>query len=296
MTKEGRLYQPKIIKEVMDQAGLHFTKSLGQNFLIDGNIVRQIAHAARLREEDRVLEIGPGIGTLTEELLLHAGKVLSVEIDRTFIDVLQDRFGDRDNFLLMEGDALKLDLAPVLAQAAPGRSWKLVANLPYYITAPLLERFLRTDLPIESLTVMVQKEVADRIMARPSTPDYGSLTLFVALYADPIRAFEVPRTAFMPAPKVDSTVLVLKRRPAREGELSSEDRDRVNGIIRLAFQQRRKMVIKAIQRGTGMDRRQVEEAFEARGLSTKARAENLQLEDFRHILQSLGYIKTTSKM
>lgn len=295
MTKEGRLYQPKIIRQVMEGAGLTFNKSLGQNFLIDGNIVRQIAQAAGLTAEDSVLEIGPGIGTLTEELLLHAGQVLSVELDRRFIQVLRDRLGDRESFLLMEGDALKLNLGPVLEKLAPRRPWKLVANLPYYITAPLLERFLRTDLPLESLTVMVQKEVADRILAEPSTKDYGALTLFVALYAEPSRAFDVPKTAFMPAPKVDSTVLVLRRKAPGSDGLSEEDRDRINNIVRQAFQQRRKMVIKAFQRATRADRPAVEAAFKEAGISLQARAENLGLEDFKHILQALGYINKSEK-
>ena len=273
----------------MARAGLRFHKKLGQNFLIDGHVVSRMVDAAGIGPGDPVLEIGPGIGTLTEELLLRGSLVLAMELDRTFFQVLQEEFQDSGRFHLLEGDALKLDPGPVMASLAPGRTWQLVANLPYYITGPLLQRFLRTNLPIECLTIMVQKEVAERIMAAPGSSAYGALTLLVALYAEPSLIMSVPASSFLPAPKVDSAVVQLKRKEA--GPLTAAQKDRLNALIRLAFEQRRKMVIKAIERGSGATRADVLRAFEARGLDPRARAENLSLADFTFLAQKLGYIK-----
>ena len=164
-----RLYSPKRIKEIMDAAGINFNKNLGQNFLIDGNIVRRIVKAADVTKNDVVLEIGPGIGTLTEELLMNAKKVISVEIDNRLIPILEENFKDHDNFVLIHGDAMKVDFSQIISEHSQNSDIKVIANLPYYITTPIMERLLTEGLPIKSCTFMVQKEVAERITAKPSS-------------------------------------------------------------------------------------------------------------------------------
>lgn len=278
------LYQPSNVQQLMKKYDLSFTKSLGQNFLVDGNVLRRIVRAAGPGPNDTVLEIGPGVGTLTQELLAQAGKVISIEIDQRLIPVLEEEFGDQPHFHLIHGDALKMDLGKLVKEKAKGERTLLVANLPYYITSPLLEAFLTRPLPIDSFTIMMQKEVADRIMARLSTKEYGALTLFVALYGQADRCFEVSRNSFLPPPKVDSTVLQLKQKK----DLDLEKADRINQVIRLAFQQRRKYVIKAFERGTGKDRARLLAAFQELGLSPQARPADLTLDQYAKMIEMIS--------
>lgn len=278
------LYQPSNVQQLMKKYDLSFTKSLGQNFLVDGNVLRRMVRAAGPGPNDTVLEIGPGVGTLTQELLAQAGEVISIEIDQRLIPVLEEEFGDQPHFHLIHGDALKMDLGKLVKEKAKGERTLLVANLPYYITSPLLEAFLTRPLPIDSFTVMMQKEVADRIMARPSTKEYGALTLFVALYGQADRCFEVSRNSFLPPPKVDSTVLQLKQKK----DLDLEKADRINQVIRLAFQQRRKYVIKAFERGTGKDRAKLLAAFQKLGLSPQARPADLTLDQYAKMIEMIS--------
>ncbi|MDD7593497.1 MAG: 16S rRNA (adenine(1518)-N(6)/adenine(1519)-N(6))-dimethyltransferase RsmA [Peptoniphilaceae bacterium] len=285
-----RLYTPSRIREVMAEHHLHFTKSLGQNFLIDGHAVSRIAEVAALHPDDVVLEVGPGIGTLTEELLFRAGYVIAIELDHTFAQVLTELFEDRPHFTLVEGDALKVDLAALLEEIAPGRPVKVVANVPYYITTPLLRRFLSDDLPVSSITILVQREVAERMAATVGDAAYGALSMFVALHGTAELSFVIPAASFMPSPKVDSAVVHIEREPARFG-LDAESRERVNAVIRRAFQQRRKLVAKAIAQATGTPVATVREALLAQGLSDTARAENLSVLELIEVLKKLGYIK-----
>lgn len=278
------LYQPSNVQQLMKKYDLSFTKSLGQNFLVDGNVLRRMVGAAGPGPNDTVLEIGPGVGTLTQELLAQAGEVISIEIDQRLIPVLEEEFGDQPHFHLIHGDALKMDLGKLVKEKAKGERTLLVANLPYYITSPLLEAFLTRPLPIDSFTIMMQKEVADRIMARPSTKEYGALTLFVALYGQSDRCFEVSRNSFLPPPKVDSTVLQLKQKK----DLDLEKADRINQVIRLAFQQRRKYVIKAFERGTGKDRAKLLAAFQELGLSPQARPADLTLDQYAKMIEMIS--------
>lgn len=278
------LYQPSNVQQLMKKYDLSFTKSLGQNFLVDGNVLRRMVRAAGPGPNDTVLEIGPGVGTLTQELLAQAGKVISIEIDQRLIPVLEEEFGDQPHFHLIHGDALKMDLGKLVKEKAKGERTLLVANLPYYITSPLLEAFLTRPLPIDSFTIMMQKEVADRIMARPSTKEYGALTLFVALYGQADRCFEVSRNSFLPPPKVDSTVLQLKQKK----DLDLEKADRINQVIRLAFQQRRKYVIKAFERGTGKDRERLLAAFQKLGLSPQTRPADLSLDQYAKMIEMIS--------
>ena len=278
------LYQPSNVQQLMKKYDLSFTKSLGQNFLVDGNVLRRMVGAAGPGPNDTVLEIGPGVGTLTQELLAQAGEVISIEIDQRLIPVLEEEFGDQPHFHLIHGDALKMDLGKLVKEKAKGERTLLVANLPYYITSPLLEAFLTRPLPSDSFTIMMQKEVADRIMARPSTKEYGALTLFVALYGQSDRCFEVSRNSFLPPPKVDSTVLQLKQKK----DLDLEKADRINQVIRLAFQQRRKYVIKAFERGTGKDRAKLLAAFQELGLSPQARPADLTLDQYAKMIEMIS--------
>lgn len=271
-----RLYSPKRIKEIMDAAGINFNKNLGQNFLIDGNIVRRIVKAADVTKNDVVLEIGPGIGTLTEELLMNAKKVISVEIDNRLIPILEENFKGHDNFVLIHGDAMKVDFSEIISEHSQNSDIKVIANLPYYITTPIMERLLTEGLPIKSCTFMVQKEVAERITAKPSSKEYGSLTLFISCFADAEIVIKAPKEVFMPQPKVDSIVIYLKRKEAPEGV----DVHRLTEMIHLAFQQRRKNVINAFQRATGKSKDDLRKIFDVLNISHTARAENLSLDDF----------------
>ncbi len=271
-----RLYSPKRIKKIMDASRIGFNKNLGQNFLIDGNIVRRIVKAADVSKDDVVLEIGPGIGTLTEELLINAKKVISIEIDNRLIPILEENFKDYDNFVLIHDDAMKADFSAIISEYANNDKIKVIANLPYYITTPIMERLLTENLPIKSCTFMVQKEVAERIIAKPSSKEYGSLTLFVSCFADAEIVIKAPKEVFMPQPKVDSIVIHLKQKETPEGI----DVHRLTEMIHLAFQQRRKNVINAFQRATGESKDDLRKIFDLLNISHTARAENLSLDDF----------------
>lgn len=267
----------------MEENGLDFNKGLGQNFLIDGNIVRKIADTAQITEADTVVEIGPGIGTLTEELLQRAGRVITIEIDQGFIPVLEENFKDYENFTLINGDALKLDYQRLLAVEAEGKKVKVVANLPYYITTPLISKILTEGLPISSATLMVQEEVADRIMASPSTKEYGSLTLYVQCFAEAKLALKAPKEVFLPQPKVDSSVIHMELKNPPE-DIETE---KLTQLIHGAFQQRRKTILNSISQAGQVDKKELREIFKDLGISPKDRAENLALEDYINIARAL---------
>lgn len=281
---DDRLYTPSVLRAVMKRHHLHFTKALGQNFLIDGHAVHKIVETANITEKDTVLEVGPGIGTLTQALLETGAHVVSVELDRTFYPVLEEAFGDNPKFHLLKGDALKLPLEKELEQWS---AIQVVANVPYYITTPLIRRFLDDALPVETITVLVQKEVAERMTALPGTKTYGALSVLLALNGKAKKAFTVPRTSFLPPPKVDSAVVHLEKEPL--GGLTAAEREVVNTIVRQAFLERRKMVKKALMRSTGADAQAIERFLVLRGISPNARAENLSPQDFVALWQTFGY-------
>lgn len=282
--ERDRLYSPKYVKEIVDRYGFRFSKSLGQNFLIDGNIVRKIVQGANIAKEDYVLEIGPGIGTLTEELALNAKKVVSVELDNTLLPVLEETLAPYDNVEIVHGDILKIDVKKLIEEKLSGGPVKIVANLPYYVTTPILAMLLEESLNIDSITVMIQKEVADRMVAKHGNKTYGSLSVFVNFYSQPEIILKVPKTVFMPQPKIDSSVIKLNIKK----DLPNIDQEQLFKVVKAAFSKRRKTILNSISTyGFDLDKEFLKSALESIDIKPESRAEELSLEDFINISQVL---------
>lgn len=277
-----RLYKPSKLSEILTKYGFRFTKSLGQNFLIDGNIVRKIADAAEITEDDNVLEIGPGVGTLTEELALRAKKVLAVEIDEKLRDLHKETL-DIENVKVVYGDFLDLDLKKFTQEEFGDEAFKVVANLPYYVTTPIIEKLILANVNLISITVMVQKEVAKRLAAEPGNKDYGSLSVFINYYTDCKYKFQVPSSVFMPKPNVDSAVVNLKMIKREE-----VDTDFLFKVVRAAFTTRRKTILNSLSNSKlNYTKDDIKRALELSGIDERRRAETLNLEEF--ILLSLNF-------
>lgn len=285
MTMENkRLYSPSYVKEVLSRHGFKFSKSLGQNFLIDGNIVRKIVSESNITEEDYVLEIGPGMGTLTEELALRAKKVVAVELDDSLLPILDETLAKYDNVEIVHGDILKIDIAKLIEEKLDNGPVKVVANLPYYVTTPIIARLIEEGLNLESVTVMVQKEVADRMASGPGSKVYGSLSVFVNFYSNPKVIVKVPKTVFMPQPKIDSSVIKLTLKK----ELPDIDRDKFFRVVKAAFSKRRKTIMNALSSyDFDIEKEIIKETLERLNISTEERAENLSVEDFIKISKTL---------
>lgn len=282
------LSDPKVTIALLNHFRLQAKKKFGQNFLIDAHVIEKILRAADITKEDTVLEIGPGIGTLTQYLCEQAGRVIAVELDTALIPILKNEtLVSYDNYSLIQGDILKLDLHALLAAEAAGRPVKVVANLPYYITTPILMRFLEEQVPVHSLTVMVQKEVADRMTAAPGTKEYGALSLSVRYYAEPYLAANVPQNCFIPRPTVGSAVIVLTRRTTPP--VSVADERLLFLLIRAAFQQRRKTLQNALTNSMELpfEKEQILRAMEAAGLALQVRGETLSLSEFATLANAL---------
>ncbi|MEQ3347489.1 16S rRNA (adenine(1518)-N(6)/adenine(1519)-N(6))-dimethyltransferase RsmA [Peptoniphilus senegalensis] len=270
-----RLYKPSKLSEILTKYGFRFTKSLGQNFLIDGNIVRKIADAAEISEDDNVLEIGPGVGTLTEELALRAKKVLAVEIDEKLRDLHKETL-DIENVKVVYGDFLDLDLKKFTQEEFGDEAFKVVANLPYYVTTPIIEKLILANVNLISITVMVQKEVAKRLAAEPGNKDYGSLSVFINYYTDCKYKFQVPSSVFMPKPNVDSAVVNLKMIKREE-----VDTDFLFKVVRAAFTTRRKTILNSLSNSKlNYTKDEIKRALELSGIDESRRAETLRLEEF----------------
>lgn len=281
-THIDRLYKPSKLSEILTKYGFRFTKSLGQNFLIDGNIVRKIADAAEITEDDNVLEIGPGVGTLTEELALRAKKVLAVEIDEKLRDLHKETL-DIENVKVVYGDFLDLDLKKFTQEEFGDEAFKVVANLPYYVTTPIIEKLILANVNLISITVMVQKEVAKRLAAEPGNKDYGSLSVFINYYTDCKYKFQVPSSVFMPKPNVDSAVVNLKMIKREE-----VDTDFLFKVVRAAFTTRRKTILNSLSNSKlNYTKDDIKRALELSGIDERRRAETLNLEEF--ILLSLNF-------
>lgn len=276
------LGNPARTKAVIEKYNLSIQKKFGQNFLIDDSVLSGTVEAAGVTKDDTVLEIGPGIGTMTQYIAESAGKVIAVEIDRMLIPILADTLSDYDNVKVINQDILKVDIEKIVEEENGGRPIKVVANLPYYITTPILMRLLESELPIESITVMVQKEVADRMAEKPGSKDYGALSLAVQYYTEPSMVQVVPPGCFIPQPGVDSAVIHLKCH--KEPPVDVIDSKFMFSIIRAAFAQRRKTLSNGVTNGNlGISRDQVVEALEKMGHNPSVRGEKLSLQEFAEL-------------
>lgn len=268
-----KLYSPKIVKEIIDLYDFKFKKSLGQNFLIDKNFVDKIIDIADI-ENENVLEIGPGIGTITYEMAKTAKKVLAVEIDENLIPILQQNLEEFSNVKVINQDILKVDLKKLIEEEFSNQSFKVVSNLPYYITTPIIELLITSDFPCQDMTIMVQKEVAQRMVASANDKDYSSLSVFVKFYSDAKILVNLPKTVFMPQPKIDSSILNLKLRIYDE----NVDQKKLFNLVRAGFNKRRKTILNSLSDVASKEDLKI--AFEKTGLRENLRAENLSLDDF----------------
>lgn len=273
--------------EILDKYGFSFQKKFGQNFLIDENVVRKIVREAGVTKDDFVLEVGPGIGTMTQILCEEAREVVAVEIDKKLIPILtKDTLSYYDNVTVINEDILKLDIAKLAKEKNDGRPIKVVANLPYYITTPIIMGLFESGVALDSITIMVQKEVADRMQVGPGTKDYGALSLAVQYYAKPSIVLTVPASCFMPRPNVDSAVIKLER--YSQPPVDVKDAHLMFNIIRASFNQRRKtMTNSVVNASLGITKERLLEALEACGLPTTVRGEALTLEQFAQLANEL---------
>lgn len=273
------------IQALLSRHGFRFSKSMGQNFLIEDWVPRDIADACGADEGTGVLEIGPGIGPLTAELAKRAGKVASVELDRRLYGVLAETMADFDNFTLIPGDAMEMDLPALVAEHFPGLRPILCANLPYNITTPVLTKCVESRC-FDSLTVLIQKEVAQRICAAPGTADYGAFSLLMQYYTEPRLLFTVPNTCFLPAPKVTSAVIHCPVRKAPPVEVASEAA--LWRTVRAGFALRRKTLVNSLQTGYQLPKERLAEIVTSCGLEPTVRGERLSLEDYARLTNALA--------
>ncbi len=267
-----------VIKSVMSKHGVTFNKGLGQNFLVDPGVCPAMADSAFLDENTCVIEIGPGVGVLTAELAKRAGKVLSFEVDKRLLPVLDETLAEFDNVEIINEDIMKADLKTIIEEKCKGMEIAVCANLPYYITSPIIMLLLESRLPIKAITVMVQKEAADRLCAEVGSRDGGAVTVAVNYYAESEKLFFVPRDSFLPPPKVNSEVIRLTIRNTPPVEVASEEN--FFKLVKAAFSQRRKTAENSISAGLGIKKDQVAAALEQAGLEKTVRAEKMTMEDF----------------
>lgn len=280
---------PVRTKEILEKYGFSFKKSLGQNFLIDPNILRNIVSHANLTENSGAIEVGPGIGALTEHLAREAKKVVSFEIDQRLLPVLEDTLSPYNNVKIVHSDILKADVAQVIEEEMPGiEDIMVVANLPYYVTTPILMKLLNDRLPIRGFVVMMQKEVADRITAKPGTKAYGSLSIAIQYYVTAEIAMVVPKTVFMPQPNVDSAVIRLIKH--ENPPVKVIDEDFLFEVSRASFAQRRKTILNNLQNGLVNGKQNKElilQALEKAGIEPSRRGETLSIQEFGKLADCL---------
>ena len=286
--KEPTLGNPQETIAVLQKYNFAFQKKFGQNFLIDPRVLEKIIKAAEITEDDCVLEIGPGIGTMTQHLACAAKKVIAVEIDRALIPILQDTLSGWDNVRIINEDVMKVDLAKLAEEENGGKPLKVVANLPYYITTPIIMGLFENHVPLKSITVMVQREVADRMQVGPGTKDYGALSLAVQYYAKPYIVANVPPNCFMPRPKVGSAVIRLER--YEEPPVKVKDEKLMFRIIRASFNQRRKTLANGLKNSAELDftKEEIAAAIAGIGKEPGVRGETPTLEEFARLADELG--------
>lgn len=278
-------------KQIINKYEFSFKKNFGQNFLVDERVLDKIIASAEITDEDIVLEVGPGIGTLTQALAKKAKKVIAVEIDKTLIPILQELLSEYNNIQIINEDILKVDIAQLVKENG-GKPLKVVANLPYYITTPIIMNMLEKKLPVESITVMIQKEVAMRMQAKPGSKDYGALSLVVQYYCRPYLVANVPQNCFMPRPNVDSAVIRLT--VLDEPAVKVENAEFMFGVIKAGFGQRRKTLLNCFYNcgGWELDKETLTKVINAAGFDERVRGETLTLEDYAKLAEELSkYVK-----
>ena len=282
------LGNPKNTIEILNKYSFVFQKKFGQNFLIDTHVLEKIISSAEITKDDFVLEIGPGIGTMTQYLAEAAREVAAVEIDKNLIPILKDTLSAYDNVTVINEDVLKVDIRKLAEEKNGGRPIKVVANLPYYITTPIIMGLFESNVPLSSITIMVQKEVADRMQVGPGTKDYGALSLAVQYYASPYIVANVPPNCFMPRPKVGSAVIRLTR--YAEPPVQVKDEQLMFRLIRASFNQRRKTLVNGLNNSpeVQVSKEAVMNALEQMGLPATVRGEALTLEQFAQLANLLG--------
>ena len=273
---------------VLQKYDFSFQKKFGQNFLIDSHVLDKIIHAAHITKEDFVLEIGPGIGTMTQYLACAARQVVAVEIDRALIPILADTLGPYENVTVINEDILKVDIPKLAKEYNQSKPIKVVANLPYYITTPIIMGLFESHVPVESITVMVQKEVADRMQTGPGSKDYGALSLTVQYYAEPYIVANVPPNCFMPRPKVGSAVIRLTKHAKPPVQVENEKL--LFQIIRASFNQRRKTLANSLNNSPeiGLSKEVITAAIEELGKGPNVRGEALSLQEFAFLSNNLN--------
>ncbi len=282
------LGNPKNTIGIIQKYNFMFQKKFGQNFLIDTHVLDKIIRAAEVTKEDCVLEIGPGIGTMTQYLAESAGRVVAVEIDANLIPILEETLADYENVTVLNADILKLDIMELAREYGGGRPLKVVANLPYYITTPIIMTLLEGEAPVDNITVMVQKEVADRMQTGPGSKDYGALSLAVQYYAEPYIVANVPPNCFMPRPAVGSAVIRLRKLP--QPPVAVKDAGLMFRLIRASFNQRRKTLLNGLGNAAELpfSREEIAAAIKACGLEPAVRGETLSLGQFAQLADTLA--------
>lgn len=294
--REPTLGNPKNTIEILQKYNFSFQKKFGQNFLIDTHVLDKIIASAEITKEDMVLEIGPGIGTMTQYLACAARKVVAVEIDNFLIPILKDTLKDYDNVRIINEDVMKLDLTALVRKENGGKPIKVVANLPYYITTPIIMGLFENHVPVESITVMIQKEVAERMQVGPGTKEYGALSLAVQYYAKPYIVANVPPNCFMPRPKVSSAVIRLTK--LKEAPVQVKDERLMFGIIRASFNQRRKTLVNGLSNSSelNLSKEEALQAVESLGKGASIRGEALTLEEFAKIANYILEIRNVNSI
>lgn len=275
-----KLYSPKVVKEIIDLYGFRFSKSLGQNFLIDKNFVDKIVDGADISGKN-VVEVGPGIGTISYEMAKTCKKLVLIELDSSLIAILEENMSDFGNVTIINQDILKTDLKEIQDKYFGGEPFEFVSNLPYYITTPIIEKIFEEDLDCRSMTIMVQKEVADRMLASEKDKDYSSLSVFVKYYSEAKFLTKVPKSVFMPQPKIDSAVLRLDLRVYDE----KVNKEKLFALVKAGFLKRRKTIMNSMSAVAEKD--DLRKVFEKLNLKENLRAENLSLDDFINITNEL---------
>lgn len=279
------LYSPKAIEYIKARYGFSLSKSLGQNFLTDPNVLYEIIEGAEVGEDDLVIEIGPGIGTLTAEAAQTAAAVVAVEVDNRLIPILEDTLGDFDNVEIINNDILKTDVNEIIDRKRRAGEFtgkvRIIGNLPYYITTPIIMKLLEAEVKADSITIMMQKEVADRIKSQPGNKSYGAISVAVQYYCTVSKVANVPASVFVPRPKVDSAVLNLTLRDEKPAEL--KDKELFFACVKAGFGQRRKTLLNALTGLRGLEKEKVLEILQETGTDPRRRAETLRIEEFAKI-------------